>query len=102
MPEAKRTSPKASLRVLLVEDDEVDRLRVHRAVRKTSAPLEIVDADSVASGCRALESDKFDCAIIDFHLPDGTALDLMAFNAARVDPLPIVVLTGADDEGRAL
>jgi serine phosphatase RsbU (regulator of sigma subunit) len=90
-------------RILLVEDDEVDRQRVHRAVRKAGLDLEIVDAGDVTAGCEALAEERFDCAVIDFNLPDGNALDLLAFVAGAGDnDVPVVVLTGEDDDRLAI
>lgn len=91
------------LRILLVEDDDVDRARVHRAVKKAGLSLTIVDAVDLAEGRAFLEKEKFDCAVTDFNLPDGTAMDLLAFNRERGDDrVPMVVLTGHDDDGLAI
>lgn len=91
------------LRILLVEDDDVDRMRVHRAVKKAGAPFELRDAEDVASAQVALDAEDFDCAVIDYNLPDGTALDLLAYNATRRrGRVPMVVLTGNDDDERAI
>jgi serine phosphatase RsbU (regulator of sigma subunit) len=90
-------------RILLVEDDDVDRQRVHRAVKKAGVPMEIIDATDVTAGCEVLASEKLDCAVIDYNLPDGTALDLLAFNAgAGEQRVPVVVLTGEDDDRLAI
>jgi serine phosphatase RsbU (regulator of sigma subunit) len=91
----------AQLRVLLVEDDDVDRSRVHRAVRRGAAPLSITDAGTVERARELLEREPWDCAVIDFNLPDGTVLDVLAFLADRERSVPVVVLTGGDDDARA-
>ncbi len=91
------------LRILLVEDDDVDRMRVHRAVRKAGSPFTLIDAENVAKARVALTEGSFDCAVIDYNLPDGTALDLLAFNRERPGaPIPMIVLTGDDDDERAI
>jgi phosphoserine phosphatase RsbU/P len=91
------------LRILLVEDDDVDRMRVHRAVKKAGSPVVLIDARDIESARAALANEKIDCAVIDFNLPDGTALDLLAFNAGGPHPsVPMVVLTGEADDQRAL
>ncbi len=91
------------LRILLVEDDDVDRRRVHRAVRKAGLEVDITDAFNLAEARERLTKEKFDCAVTDFNLPDGTAMDLLAFNRDRGDErVPMVVLTGHDDDGLAI
>jgi sigma-B regulation protein RsbU (phosphoserine phosphatase) len=91
------------LRILLVEDDDVDRRRVHRSVKKAGLNVEIIDAVDVEEGRAALEEQDFDCAITDYNLPDGTALDLLVFNRERGDQrVPMVVLTGQDDDDVAI
>jgi serine phosphatase RsbU (regulator of sigma subunit) len=88
---------------LLIEDDDVDRRRVHRAVSKMAAKIELIDAVDITSGCEALADGVFDCCVVDYNLPDGTALDLLAFNAgAGASRVPVVVLTGDDDHQRAV
>ncbi len=90
-------------RILLIEDDDVDRRRVHRAVRALDVDLQIVDAPDITSGCEALAAGGFDCCVVDYNLPDGTALDLLAFNSgAGESRVPVVVLTGDDDDARAI
>lgn len=91
------------LRILLVEDDEVDRRRVHRAVKKAGLKLEILDAADLERARKVLETETVDCAVTDYNLPDGTALDLLAYNRERGDArVPMVVLTGQDDDGLAI
>lgn len=103
MTDAERSHRLDGKRVLLVEDDEVDRRRVHRAVKKAGVDMKIVDAEDVTSGCEAIAGDSFDCAVIDYNLPDGTALDLLAFiSGAGGHDVPVVVLTGEDDDRRAI
>ncbi|MCH9648358.1 MAG: EAL domain-containing protein [Deltaproteobacteria bacterium] len=49
---------------------------------------------SIRTAHRLLEEKKFDIVISDFHLPDGTAMELFR----RSCDIPIVVITGAGDE----
>ncbi len=91
------------LRILLVEDDDVDRRRVHRAVKKAGLNIEIVDAYDLASAREILEREPFDCAVTDYDLPDGTAMTLLVFNRERgAQRVPMVLLTGHDDDRLAI
>ncbi len=90
------------LRILLIDDDEVDRLAVKRALATGGLESELQEATNFAAAAKALTSGAFDCALLDFHLPGGTGLELIQLaKASRVDA-PIVVLTGQGDETLAV
>ena len=92
----------APLRVLLVDDDPVDRMAVHRALERTDPDLEIVDAGTVAEALAQLRRGDFGCAIVDYNLPDGAGVEVLAEAAARRDAVPTIMLTGQGDEGLAV
>src|SRR5688500_10352037 len=84
------TSPRAH--ILLVEDDAA----IRRGVREylSASGFEISEADSCASAQVLFQTTRIDIAIMDYHLPDGTAIHLItAFKSFDRD-VPIVVLTG--------
>lgn len=84
------------LRLLVVDDDEVDRLRLRRALTPVVGVVEVVEAVDVASAKRALDGGNFDCVFVDHRLPDGTSHDLL--EALRVADgtlaAPVIVVTG--------
>lgn len=90
------------LRVLLVDDDDVDRMIVRRAVARHGSELEVVETASIGSGLALATSEVFDCAIVDFHLSDGTALDFIGRILETNRGLPVVVLTGHSDPDTAV
>ncbi len=88
-------------RILLVDDDSVDRLTVQRLLRE-AAPHELTEATDLASAQSALDEQRFDCVLLDFRLPDGTAIDLLQrLSAEGRHKVPILVLTGLDDQATA-
>lgn len=77
--------------LLLVEDD--DRLRGALTIMLRSLGHSVHEAGSVASATSALPGQRYDCAIIDLGLPDGSGIDVIR-SLRRVDPLvPILVLS---------
>ena len=90
------------LRVLLVEDDDVDRLAVHRAVKRGDQPAELVDADSMSAAVAAIQIQAPDCILVDYNLPDGTAAELLSKLEVIGNQAPVIILTGFDDEETAL
>ncbi len=90
------TTPRESLRVLLIDDDEVDRARVRRMLRPEH---EVCEAATAAEG-RACAEDGIDghpadVVLLDLRLPDADGSDLLPWFEAR--GLPVVMLTGVED-----
>ncbi len=85
-------------KLLLVEDDEVDRLAFERFVKARQLSYDYVIADSVSSARRVLESESFETVIADFYLGDGDATDLLRLSLDS----PIIITTGAGSEETAL
>lgn len=78
---------------LLVVDDD-DLIRESVAAFMAASGFQVWTAADVASAQIAFRSRRPDAAIIDFMLPDGSALDLLERFKA-VDPsAPVIVLTG--------
>jgi signal transduction histidine kinase len=90
------------LRVLVVEDDDVDRLAVHRAVNRDEQPAELIDADNMVAAIAAVQNEAPDCILVDYNLPDGTAVELLSRLEAIGNQAPVIILTGFDDEDTAL
>jgi two-component system, sensor histidine kinase and response regulator len=87
-----------SLNILIVDDDEVDRMAVRRALFKSGMSLTISEATTCAEAISLLESQTFDCTFIDYGLPDQNGLAIVQA-AERLDiQHPLVVLTGQGDE----
>ena len=90
--------PEESLRILIVDDDEVDRISVRRALSKSELSLVFAEAGTCLEAIELLSNYHFDCAFIDYSLPDHNGLFLLE-TANRLDVKhPLVVLTGQGDE----
>jgi signal transduction histidine kinase/FixJ family two-component response regulator len=94
------TEPATRLSVLLIDDDEVDRTAVRRALRKGGIDAEVAEAYDFASGRSALleRSVRRDVVLLDLRLPGGDGLELLhEMREKRIDT-PVIVLTGKGDE----
>ena len=86
------------LRVLLVDDDEIDRMSVSRALSSLKTAIEIREAATGSEGVGVATAEPIDCIFLDYLLPDGDGLSTLAkLRAAGVD-CPVVILTGHGDE----
>jgi PAS domain S-box-containing protein len=92
------TSEPATLRLLLVEDDTVDRMALRRHVIFEKLPYHLTEVSTVAEARVRLGRGRFDAIIVDHGLPDGSGFDLFA----EAGETPVVFVTGANDIGLAV
>lgn len=94
-------------RILLVDDNALDRAEAKAALLGGhDRRYQFVEATSANEAMHLCASSApFDCMILDFFLPDGDALDVLArlpCDADKMPHLPVVILTGvAGAESRA-
>ncbi|HUL60526.1 MAG TPA: sigma-54 dependent transcriptional regulator [Anaeromyxobacteraceae bacterium] len=82
----------AQPRILLVDDDPSVRFTIRRFL--ASNGYDVAVAESCAGAMEAFRASPPDAAVLDYELPDGTALDLLRA-MKEIDPLvPLVILTG--------
>jgi diguanylate cyclase (GGDEF)-like protein/PAS domain S-box-containing protein len=87
------------VRVLLVEDDEVDRLSFQRMCRTAALSYDLHVATCVAEAVAVLPDVHPDVVVTDYNLGDGTAFDL---RHALDDETPMVIITGASNQEIAI
>jgi signal transduction histidine kinase/CheY-like chemotaxis protein/CHASE3 domain sensor protein len=83
-------------RVLVVEDDEVQRHAVGKLL--TSHDVETVAAGTAAECLELLKQQTFDCMVLDLSLPDASGYSLLE-TLSREDAYsfpPVIVYTGRD------
>ncbi len=86
------------LKILVVDGDEVDRLRVSRALRAGPWHAEVVEAGAGGDATALLKSEEFDCAVLDYDLPGGNGLEVLRDVRRAGVMTPIIVLTGQGDD----
>lgn len=87
-----------SLSLLLVEDDRADAVLVEDLIADAVADIEVVWAQSIAHAERMLASARPDCVLLDLNLPDANGIDALDRILKSDSTVPIVVLTGLNDE----
>lgn len=89
----------ATIRVLIVEDDIVDRLACRRAfAADPDHHYVLLETESGQQGLELACRERPDCILLDYHLPDLTGLEFLArVGASReAHAIPVMMLTGAD------
>jgi diguanylate cyclase (GGDEF)-like protein len=82
----------AGPRLLLVEDEPVDRLQMRRLLQKTGMSTTLDEAESVATARQAIAGQDFDCVLLDYRLGDGEGTEVMdSIKAIDADRAPAVV-----------
>jgi serine phosphatase RsbU (regulator of sigma subunit) len=93
-----RTAVRQGLSVLLVEDDRADALLVEELIADAAADITFAWAQSISDAERELARARPDCVLLDLNLPDANGIDALE-RIGKWDPsIPIVVLTGLNDE----
>ncbi|MCP4898349.1 MAG: EAL domain-containing protein [bacterium] len=89
------------LRILIIDDDAVDRTAIRRALKKSKIDAEITEIGDAERGLQSLLAGQHDCAFLDYLLPPSDGLSVL--RSARKDGIgtPIVLLTGKGDEDLA-
>ena len=98
MPDSQPILDAARLRILVIDDDEVDQMRIERLLRgMTGCQIEIEAAVDKASGLAALRAKPYDCVLLDYRLPDGNGVELLhEMRAAHGECPPIILETTLD------
>lgn len=91
-----------TLNILVVDDDEVDRMAVRRSLKNAGVQMELTETTDCESAIAALKQHPFDCAFLDYRLPDGDGLMLVQNIRSCGINVPLVVLTGQGDEQTAV
>lgn len=88
------------IKVLLVEDDAIDRLLIERVLGGCPQPIEFAadGAGSLSAAVECLSNGKYDVILLDLMLPDSKGLETIRRIKEINSHVPIVVLTGLDDE----
>ncbi|MCE1170341.1 MAG: diguanylate cyclase [Azovibrio sp.] len=90
------------LRLLLIEDNPGDARLIRETLRDAPLSVELEHADSLKSGFALLDEWRFDAVLLDLSLPDSHGLGTVSRTRQQAPELPIVVLTGLNDEATAL
>jgi signal transduction histidine kinase len=91
------------IKVLLIEDNPSDaRLIQESLAGATDDSFDLETADTLASGLKRLGAGGLDAMLLDLALPDSFGFATFIKAKAQAMGVPIIVLTGLDDETLAL
>ncbi len=93
-----------AIRLLLVEDSPEHALLVREMLAAVwfVVPIEVHTVDHLASALDRISAGHVDAILLDLTLPDASGLDMIARVRAVAPSIPMIVLTGRDDDELAV
>lgn len=93
---------KKKIKVLLVEDDSQYVSFIRELLRRGKSPLDLHRANTLKDAFNLLASETFDVIVTDLGLPDSDGIETFRGLHRQNKQIPIIVLSGSDDETLAL
>jgi PAS domain S-box-containing protein len=91
------------IKVLIIEDNLDDQVLTKRLLDKSvSACFEITLADRLEKGIKIAIDGNIDIILLDLNLPDSSGVETFLKLKLKVPGIPIVVLSGTEDEEESL
>ena len=94
----------SGMKILLVDDDQVDRALVKRILNKSQLSVQVVEAETVDEGLSAFELQAFDVVLLDYRMPqrDGIEMLIELRNSFSDHSVAIIVMSHLEDEQTAI
>src|SRR3990172_2350576 len=92
-------SKSEAIRVLLVEDNFAEARLIQETLKELqTADFRIIHVDRLQKALERLSQNEIDVILLDLSLPDAQGLETVERTLTAAPHLPVVVLTGLDDE----
>ena len=92
-----------TIRILVVDDDEVDRLAIKRALNGIrDFQFDVMEVTSAKEVMENAVNSRFDIIFLDYLLPDGDGLSVLIKLREQSLDTPVIILTGQGDERLAV
>src|SRR5437016_4479772 len=91
------------IKVLLIEDNPGDARLIQELLRDAGAnQINLVHADLLSTGLECITEGGITAVLLDLSLPDSQGLETLSRVYSQASSVPILVLTGHDDEALGL
>ena len=94
--------PGSPIRVLLVEDNPGDARLIYELLAEAGAPFALEAVGRLSTALDRLTTGDFQLVLVDLTLPDSHGIDTFHRVVAHSPGVPLIVLSGLDDEALAL
>ncbi len=89
---------KKPVNILLIEDSPEDAVIIKEMLRDTPISFNLKQAIKLKEGFEKLFNEEFDVLLLDLNLPDSWGFDTFIRAYDQASNIPIVILSGFDDE----
>ena len=87
------------MKLLLIDDDELDRQAIIRTFKRSAWDMDIVQANCATEGLAQFDANDFDAVLLDYRLPDIDGLQtLKILNGHPHHHSAVIILTGATED----
>ena len=91
------------IKILIIEDNPEDLRLIEEMLKEVENPVfELQHSKKLSDGLRCLVRNNFDILLLDLSLPDSTGLDTFFSVYEQAPEIPIVILSGFNDEETAI
>jgi len=87
-----------TITLLVVDDEEADRLQIRRLVKRSGLRCDCVEAETLEKALGMFDRHKIDCVILDNFLPGEQGLGGISTMLGRNPFLPVIMSTGQGNE----
>ncbi|MFP6847435.1 MAG: EAL domain-containing protein [Pseudomonas sp.] len=90
---------KTAMRLLVVDDDDVDRERICRVLAKSCVACTVTESATLGDARALLAANDFDCIFLDYHIGGSTGTELLhEIKDSSRSYVPVIIITGSDNE----
>jgi PleD family two-component response regulator len=88
-----------SVKILVIDDDDVDREKILRLLKKVPMSIEVTEGASAKDAVNYINQMDFDCAILDYQLKDALGSEIVtAMRQHNVRPVAIIMVSNNTDQ----
>ncbi|MEO5571264.1 MAG: response regulator [Bacteroidia bacterium] len=86
------------IKILIIDDDEVDRMMIERALKTAGFTAEVFNATDSDTGIKLALEEKFDCIFLDYNLPGKNGFGFLETYRSRNGKSPVIFITAHGNE----
>ena len=92
------------MNILLVDDDQLDREMVVRALNRSDLNAQISEAATVDEGLEMYAANSYNMVLLDYQLPQRNGIEMIAEmrSETKDSSIAIVMMSSSEDEGLSL